>query len=137
MAGCYACARATRTSRATTVWRCRCPPTWRSFSAANFTANRRNRRGCVCRATATLSGLALSDFGIEYMSLEARLTETLPIQGPTYADRFHFKFMHAANGRGLEFDPILVHAHFRNELRVMKRGAGRAIFARSHHDPLT
>jgi len=50
--------------------------------------------------------------GTAYMSLEARLTENVPIDGPTYADRFHFKFMHAANGRGLEFDPILVHAHF-------------------------
>ena len=30
-------------------------------------------------------------FGTAYMSLEARLTENVPIDGPTYADRFHFK----------------------------------------------
>src|SRR5579885_927094 len=74
--------------------------------------------------------------GIEYMSLEARLSETLPIQGPTYADRFHFKFMHAADGRGLEFDPILVHAHFTQHVRVHRRGSGKVIFKPSHHDPL-
>jgi len=74
--------------------------------------------------------------GIEYMSLEARLSETLPIQGPTYADRFHFKFMHAADGRGLEFDPILVHAHFTQHVRVHRRGLGKVIFKPSHHDPL-
>ena len=61
-------------------------------------------------------------FGTVYMSLEARLTENVPIDGPTYADRFHFKFMHAANGRGLEFDPILVHAHFTQHVRVHRRG---------------
>ena len=76
-------------------------------------------------------------FGIAYMSLEARLTENVPIDGPTYADRFHFKFMHAANGHGLEFDPILVHAHFTQHMRVHRRGAGKVIFKPSHHDPLT
>ena len=75
-------------------------------------------------------------FGTAYMSLEARLTENMPIDGPTYADRFHFKFMHAANGRGLEFDPILVHAHFTQHVQVHRRGPGKVIFKPSHHDPL-
>ena len=75
-------------------------------------------------------------FGIAYMSLEARLNENVPIDGPTYADRFHFKFMHAANGHGLEFDPILVHAHFTQHMRVHRRGPGKVIFKPSHHDPL-
>jgi acetoacetate decarboxylase len=44
--------------------------------------------------------------------------------------------MHSADGRGLEFDPIIVHAHFETKLRVAKRGPGRAAFAPSHHDPL-
>ena len=64
-------------------------------------------------------------FGIPYMSLEGRFTENVPITGPSFSDRFHFKFMHAANGNGLEFDPIIVHAHFRNELKVVKRGTGK------------
>src|SRR5262249_4403335 len=34
-------------------------------------------------------------FGIEYMSLEARLIDEVPVRGPTFTDRFHFKFMHA------------------------------------------
>ena len=75
-------------------------------------------------------------FGIKYMSLEARLTDNVPIHGPTYADRFHFKFMHAANGQGLEFDPILVHAHFTQHVRVHRRGPGEVIFKPSRHDPL-
>ncbi len=75
-------------------------------------------------------------FGIPYMALEARLTDNVPITGPTYADRFHFKFMHAANGVGLEFDPILVHAHFTQQVRVHRRGPGKVSFRASHHDPL-
>jgi hypothetical protein len=75
-------------------------------------------------------------FGTAYMSLEARLTENVPIDGPTYADRFHFKFMHADNGRGLEFDPILVLAHFTQHVRVHRRGPGKVILKPSHHDPL-
>ena len=79
----------------------------------------------------------ISRLGVDYITVEARLTEDLPVSGPTYTDRFHFKFMHAADGHGLEFDPILIHARFRNELKVMKRGTGRAILKRSHHDPLS
>jgi acetoacetate decarboxylase len=75
-------------------------------------------------------------FGIEYLTVESRLTEDVPITGPTCADRFHFKFMHAANGRGLESDAVLVHAHFTNQLRLCKRGPGKVIFKPSHHDPL-
>jgi acetoacetate decarboxylase len=76
-------------------------------------------------------------FGIPYIQLEARLDENVRISGPTYSGRFHYKFMHAANGRGLEFDPILVHAHFRNELKVSRRGKGKVTFKASPHDPLT
>ncbi len=79
---------------------------------------------------------SVSRFGIPYMALEARLTDNVPIDGPTYADRFHFKFMHAANGVGLEFDPILVHAHFTQHVRAHRRGAGKVIFRPAHHDPL-
>ncbi len=75
-------------------------------------------------------------FGITYMSLEARLTNDVPINGPTYTDRFHFKFMHAADGHGLEFDPILVQIHFTQHVRVHRRGPGKVIFEPSHHDPL-
>ena len=85
--------------------------------------------GDVVRATA-------ERFGITYMSLEARLTNDVPIKGPTYADRFHFKIMHAASGQGLEFDPILIHAHFTQHVRVHRRGPGKVVFKPSHHDPL-
>jgi acetoacetate decarboxylase len=88
-----------------------------------------NSDGDVVRAS-------VSRFGVPYMALEARLTDKVPIDGPTHADRFHFKFMHAANGAGLEFDPILVHAHFTQHVRTHRRGAGKVIFRPSHHDPL-
>jgi acetoacetate decarboxylase len=76
-------------------------------------------------------------YGIPYLSVEARLTEDLPIDSPATSDRFHFKFMHSADGRGLEFDPIIVQAHFETKLRVLKSGQGKATFKPSHHDPLT
>ena len=76
-------------------------------------------------------------FGIPYIQLEGRFTEDVPINGPSFSDRFHFKFMHAANGRGLEFDPIIVHAHFRNEAKVMKRGIGKVTLKATPHDPLS
>jgi acetoacetate decarboxylase len=75
-------------------------------------------------------------FGVEYLTVEARLTENVPITGPALGDRFHFKFLHSADGRGLEFDPIIVHAHFETKLRTVRRGAGKAVFKPSHHDPL-
>ncbi|MDB5108155.1 MAG: hypothetical protein JWM69_1096 [Candidatus Binatus sp.] len=74
--------------------------------------------------------------GIPFMSVEARLTEDVPVNGPAQSDRFHFKFMHSADGRGLEFDPVIVHAHFETKVRAMKRGEGKVIFNASHHDPL-
>jgi len=76
-------------------------------------------------------------YGIEYMGLEANLGEPVAITGPAHLRRFHFKFMHAANGRGLEFDPILVMVEFRTELQLMRRGTGKVIFRRSHHDPVS
>ena len=44
--------------------------------------------------------------------------------------------MHAANGKGLEFDPIIVQAHFRNQFKVMKRGEGKVTLKATPHDPL-
>jgi acetoacetate decarboxylase len=75
--------------------------------------------------------------GVNYLSVEARLTEDVPVNGPATSDRFHFMFMHSADGRGLEFDPVIVHAHFETKVRVLRRGAGKVIFKPSHHDPLT
>jgi acetoacetate decarboxylase len=75
--------------------------------------------------------------GVDFLIVEARLTEELKISGPATGDRFHFKFMHSADGRGLEFDPIIVHAHFETTVHVAKRGQGKVIFKPSHHDPLT
>ncbi len=75
--------------------------------------------------------------GIPYLTVESKLTENMPVDQPSYADRFHFKFMHSADGRGLEFDPVLVHAHFTNRLRVARRGLGKVVLKPSHHDPLS
>jgi len=75
--------------------------------------------------------------GINYLSVEARLVEDVPVNGPALSDRFHFKFMHSADGRGLEFDPVLVHAHFETQVRALRRGPGKVVFKLSHHDPLT
>ncbi len=75
-------------------------------------------------------------FGVDYLAVEARLTEDVPVTGLALGDRFHFKFLHCADGRGLEFDPIIVHAHFETKVRVMRRGAGKVVFKPSHHDPL-
>jgi acetoacetate decarboxylase len=80
---------------------------------------------------------SIERLGVSFLSVEARLTEDVSISGPSKNGRFHFKFLHAADGRGLEFDPIVVHAAFENKLRVLKRGEGKVIFKPSHHDPLT
>jgi len=79
---------------------------------------------------------SVSRLGVEYIKVDARLTEDVPIEGPAHTRRFHFKFMHAANGRGLEFDPILVLAEFTSHFKVLRRGQGKVVFNRSHHDPL-
>jgi acetoacetate decarboxylase len=75
--------------------------------------------------------------GVPYIVVEANVPETLAVTGPAQSDRFHFKFMHAADGRGLEFDPIIVHAHFDTKLRTLRRGTGKVILKASHHDPIS
>jgi acetoacetate decarboxylase len=88
------------------------------------------------RSAGDVMRASVERFGIECMSLEARLIDEVPVRGPTYTDRFHFKFMHAADGRGLEFDPILVRVHFTQHVRVHRRGPAKITFCPSHHDPL-
>jgi acetoacetate decarboxylase len=80
---------------------------------------------------------AIERHGIDYLAVEARLVEDVPMSGPAMSDRFHFKFMHSADGCGLEFDPVIVHAHFETKLRALRRGAGKVVFKPSHHDPIT
>jgi acetoacetate decarboxylase len=79
---------------------------------------------------------AIERHGIDYLAVEARLVEDVPMSGPAMSDRFHFKFMHSADGRGLEFDPVIVHAHFETKLRALRRGAGKVVFKPSRHDPI-
>src|ERR1700682_4119298 len=66
--------------------------------------------------------------GVNYLSVEARLIEDVAVNGPALSDRFHFKFMHSADGRGLEFDPVIVHAHFETKVRSLRRGPGKGVF---------
>jgi hypothetical protein len=75
--------------------------------------------------------------GVPYIMVEATLTERLAIDGPAQSDRFHFKFMHAADGHGLEFDPIIVNAHFDTKVGVMRRGTGKVILKPAPHDPIS
>lgn len=80
---------------------------------------------------------SIDRLGKRYLSVEARLTENLPVSEPSRSGRFHFKFFHSADGRGLEFDPILVHAEFETRLRVRRHGPGKVTLQSSHHDPVT
>jgi acetoacetate decarboxylase len=73
--------------------------------------------------------------GVVLMELRADLPEEL---GPSESEgvNFNFKARPAANGVGLEEDPILTRATFQSIVRVARSGTGSLTLRGTVHDPL-
>lgn len=86
------------------------------------------REGNRARAT-------VSRHGVTYITLEADLSEPLA-DGESEVNNFYFKYTIAADGGGLDHDPLLVCVTTRSTVRNALRGSGAIRFAESVHDPV-
>ncbi len=76
-------------------------------------------------------------YGIPYIELQGRFDEPLtPLESETESYHYYFKFMPAADGRGLAFDPQLVRVTHRGRVHSLTRGTGTVTLRESAHDPI-
>ncbi|MGO9022606.1 MAG: acetoacetate decarboxylase family protein [Syntrophobacteraceae bacterium] len=74
-------------------------------------------------------------FGKEYLTIHGDLSGPANIdEMPKDSDVFYFKFLPACNGSGLEFDPILLKAHFKTHYNSLEQGLGNITYLPSDHD---
>jgi acetoacetate decarboxylase len=75
--------------------------------------------------------------GITYIDLGATLDTPLQPAGATSTSHhYYFKFLPAANGRGLAHDPELIRVTHRLTTHQVARGTGTITFRESVHDPV-
>ena len=75
--------------------------------------------------------------GITYIELNGTFDGELEDVGRgSVSHHYYFKFLPAADGRGLAFDPQLVRVTHRGTTHRMKRGDGTITFRESRHDPV-
>ncbi len=86
------------------------------------------RDGAHARGTVTRHDIA-------YIVLDAELSEAVP-DADSEVNNFYFKYTIAADGSGLDHDPLLVCVRTESTVRNAMRGAGAIRFAASPHDPV-
>jgi acetoacetate decarboxylase len=75
--------------------------------------------------------------GITYIQLDAIFeSEPAPVTQSGDSDHYYFKYLPAADGRGLAHDPELVRVRHRGTTFASVRGTGRITFRESQHDPI-
>lgn len=76
-------------------------------------------------------------YGITYIELNGEFEgEPQPLDRETETHHYYFKFLPAANGRGLAFDPQLVRVTHRGRVHRATSGRGTVVFRESGHDPV-
>ncbi len=86
-----------------------------------------SRSGCRMRGR-------IERYGIPVLEIDATLEGESPA-GESESNAFHYKFLPASDGRGLEFDPILVQATFRSVLTRIEHGRATLRLGHTAHDP--
>ncbi len=75
--------------------------------------------------------------GIPYIELTGTFDEEMQELGrESISQHYYFKYMPAADGRGLAFDPQLVRVTHRGVTHRLARGTGTITFRESAHDPV-
>ncbi len=75
--------------------------------------------------------------GVTYIDLRGTFDdEPVAVEQSGVSYHYYFKFLPAADGRGLAFDPQLVRVTHRGVTHRTARGAGTITFRESPHDPL-
>lgn len=75
--------------------------------------------------------------GITYIDLRGTFDdEPGPVEQSGVSQHYYFKYLPAADGKGLAFDPQLIRVTHRGVTHRAARGAGTITFRESRHDPL-
>ena len=75
--------------------------------------------------------------GVTYIDLRGTFDEELDAVGrESSSQHYYFKFLPAADGHGLAFDPQMIRVTHRGETHRAVSGAGTITFRESAHDPL-
>ena len=91
---------------------------------------RLDRRGKFVTGTVTRHG-------IPYIELNGTFEEPMEAVGrASVSEHYYYKFLPAADGRGLAFDPQLVRVTHRGVTHRLTRGTGTLTFRESRHDPV-
>ncbi len=97
----------------------------KKLAEINLAVNGGNARGTVTR------------YGITYIELTGRFEGEPAQTGLHYVTpHYYFRFLPAANGRGLAFDPELIRVTHRGTVHHAARGEGTITFRESRHDPV-
>ncbi|MEX2081840.1 MAG: acetoacetate decarboxylase family protein [Dehalococcoidia bacterium] len=76
-------------------------------------------------------------YGIPYIELQGRFEDPMQESGlETLSHHYHFKYLPAADGRGLAADPELVRVTHRGRVHRLARGTGTLTLRESAHDPI-
>ncbi|MEU6315386.1 acetoacetate decarboxylase family protein [Streptomyces sp. NPDC047014] len=87
------------------------------------------RDGLVVRA-------ALARHGIAFVEVRGAVDRTLPLPEASVKTDFYFKFLPAADGSGLEADPVLVHCTRHEKVRKLEHVTGDVVLRESMYDPV-
>jgi acetoacetate decarboxylase len=82
----------------------------------------------------TLKG-SCTRYGKPIISIEATMEKKENLSESGFVN-FHYKFMPKSDGRGLEWDPVLVMATFKTKVTLAEKGKGKLTLANTTHDPL-
>ena len=74
-------------------------------------------------------------YGITYIELQGEMT-TREEGGEQESDHFYYKYMPGPDGKGFDFDPLLIHVHHRGKFTHIESGSGQILFRESVHDPV-
>jgi acetoacetate decarboxylase len=75
--------------------------------------------------------------GVTYIELTGTFDDPMQsVDRDALSHHYYFKYMPAADGRGLAFDPQLVRVTHRGRTHRLTRGTGTITFRESRHDPV-
>jgi acetoacetate decarboxylase len=86
------------------------------------------------RSGPTLRGRCLR-YGEPIISIEATMERREEAAEGGFVN-FHYKFLPASDGRGLEWEPVLVMASFEMKVALAEKGSGTVALGHTVHDPL-
>ncbi|MDZ7728507.1 MAG: acetoacetate decarboxylase family protein [Dehalococcoidia bacterium] len=89
-----------------------------------------DERGTTCTGRVTRNGITYIELSGQF---ESQMTQ---LDRETVSHHYYFKYLPAADGRGLAHDPQLVRVTHRGRVHRATQGTGTVVFRESPHDPV-